>query len=157
MFYLTLKPSEPSINAYGTPSNYKPTTYNYDINANNAIIPNQSEINEPQQNDCFVICVYDDTDKAVRKIQKVMDVNKFPPSKFANNGMYYAIDRVKDDKKVRTYYTKETWESLIENPLTAKDSNPGFCINCGYTLVNGSDFCSQCGTKIVPKHVDEIK
>ena len=137
VFYLNCKASEPTINAYGTPANYKPN------------VSNQANKQEPQQDDCFTVCVYNDTDKTISKIKKTIDVNKFPPAKYANNGTYYAIDKINDDKKLRTYYTKEKWEARIETPLTDRDCKVKYCRKCGYKLVNDSDFCSQCGTKIV--------
>lgn len=137
ILYLNLKPSEPTINAYGYPSDSTPNGLN------------RTNVQESQQDDCFTVCVYDYTDKKIRKIKKVIDINKFPPTKYASNGTYYAIDKINNDKKIRTYYTKEKWKAQVEIPLTDIDCKVKYCSKCGYELVNDSNFCSQCGAKIV--------
>ncbi len=136
VLYLNCKASEPTINAYGYPSNYKPNSIQ--INAQ-----------ESQKDDCFTVCVYDDTDKTIRKIKKVIDVNKIPPAKYANNGTYYAIDKINDDKKLRTYCTKENWENQIETPLTDRDCKTKYCRKCGCALMEDSKFCHKCGNEVI--------
>ena len=50
-----------------------------------------------------------------------VDTLKFPPSKFADNNTYYAIEKFRDGKKVRIYYTKENWNKQIENNVRETD------------------------------------
>jgi len=53
----------------------------------------------------------------LRKETKDIDIIKFPPEKFSFDNTYYAVETMRDGKKIRTYYTKERWDKQIENSL----------------------------------------
>ncbi len=66
----------------------------------------------------YAVRIFDATTHTLRKEMKDVDVTKFPPSKFADNDTYYAIETYRDEKKVRIYYTKENWDKQIETEIS---------------------------------------
>jgi len=107
---------------------------------------NSTQIKTP--NNSFTICVYDTITKNIRKEERIVDTAKFPPEKFAVDGTYYAVEKMNSDKKVRVYCSKSSWQSQVDNQNIDK-SKIKFCRKCGFKLLDNSEFCSQCGTKIV--------
>ncbi|MBQ3114799.1 MAG: hypothetical protein IJC06_01575 [Clostridia bacterium] len=63
------------------------------------------------------VCIFDVATGILRKEMRDVDVVKFPPSKFSTNNTYYAIETIKDNKKVRIYYEKNNWYKQIEKSL----------------------------------------
>ena len=55
--------------------------------------------------------------KTLSKESGEIDIIKFPPDKFSSDNIYYAIDSIKDGKKVRTHYQKSVWDKKIESYL----------------------------------------
>lgn len=96
----------------------------------------------------FTVCIYDDITKNIRNEERSIDINKFPPEKYAVDGMYYAIEKMNNDKKVRVYCSKSNWQSQVDNQ-NVNGNEIRFCRKCGFKLIDESEFCSQCGTKIV--------
>jgi len=76
----------------------------------------EKKVEEATKN--YAICIFDATTHTLRKENKNIDVTKFPPSKFADNDTYYAIETFRDEKKVRVYYTKENWDKQIETEIS---------------------------------------
>ncbi len=103
----------------------------------------------------FTVCIYDTVDKNIRNEERTIDTNKFPSEKYAVDGIYYAIEKMNNDKKVRVYCSKSSWQSQIDNQTTEK-RKIRFCRKCGFELIDDSEFCSQCGTKII-KNVEMIQ
>ncbi len=194
LFYLNLKPSQPTINAYDYPSNYianlkkvveqnpieyiyydengnisdTPTTHkvrkygsptNYTLktncNENNQIdnsnqnmfcrecgyelvkgsdfcsqcgtdivksigkdkcLPTESKIQK------FPVCIFDMSTHNLRKEVREIDIIKFPRSKFADNSTYYAIETIREGKKVRVYHTKNNWDKQIEHEISKTEN-----------------------------------
>ncbi len=70
-----------------------------------------------KQYEKFSVCIFDVNSSTLRKEMRGIDVSLFPPAKFAFNDTYYAIEIIRDGKKVRTYYTKDAWDKQIEVSL----------------------------------------
>lgn len=96
----------------------------------------------------FTVCIYDAVAKNTRNEETAIDTNKFPTEKYAVDGIYYAIEKMYNDKKVRVYYSKSSWQSQVDN-YNISESEIKFCRKCGFELIANSKFCSKCGTKIV--------
>lgn len=107
---------------------------------------NSTQIETP--NNSFTICVYDTITKNIRNEERIVDTAKFPPEKFAVDETYYAVEKMNSDKKVRVYCSKSSWQRQVDNQNIDK-SKIKFCRKCGFKLLDDSEFCSQCGTKIV--------
>lgn len=73
-------------------------------------------------NNNYIVCIYDTVTHTLRKERRNVDITKFPPSKFADNNTYYAIETFRDEKKVRVYYTKDTWNKQIETDMSVKEN-----------------------------------
>ncbi len=69
----------------------------------------------------YDVCIFDTTTHTLRKEKKTIDVTKFPPSKFADNDTYYAIETFRDGKKVRIYHTKDNWNKQIEIGISEEE------------------------------------
>ena len=65
----------------------------------------------------YETCIFNAESKTLSKENIEIDIIKFPPEKFADNGTYYAIRTIKDGKKVRIYYPKSVWDKKIESHL----------------------------------------
>ena len=65
----------------------------------------------------YDVRIFDAENKNLRKETREIDTVKFPLSKYAFNDTYYAIEKIKDGKKVRIYYEKSNWDKQIENNL----------------------------------------
>ncbi len=141
------------------------TEGNKTVESNGKVLSAESvekKVEETTKN--YDICIFDATTHTLRKEKKNIDVAKFPPSKFAYNDTYYAIETFRDEKKVRIYYTKEIWEKqrkentsqevtiVDENEkqqeISYKDQGTVFCRKCGSEILIDSMFCSKCGAKV---------
>lgn len=71
----------------------------------------------------YNVCIFDTTTHALRKEIKDINITKFPTSKFAYNDTYYAIETVRDGKKVRIYHTKDNWNKQIEIGISEEDKS----------------------------------
>lgn len=69
----------------------------------------------------YVVCIFDTATHTLRKEKKNIDVTKFPPSKFADNDTYYAVETFRDGKKVRIYHTKDNWNKQIEIGISEEE------------------------------------
>ncbi len=58
----------------------------------------------------FRVVAYNEISKQELKELKEINIDKFPESKYADGDTYYAIDTLRNGKKVRIYCTKEQWE-----------------------------------------------
>ena len=65
----------------------------------------------------YEVCIFDAENKNLRKETREIDTIKFPLSKYAFNNTYYAVEKIRDGKKVRIYYEKSNWEKQVENSL----------------------------------------
>lgn len=65
----------------------------------------------------YSVCVYDMQTHTMQRELRNIDTSKFPASKYAFNNTYYAIETIKDNKKVRIFYTKSNWDKQIENSV----------------------------------------
>ena len=63
----------------------------------------------------FKVIIFDTGAGKMRTEMRKVDVKKFPPEKFSDNNTYYAVETMKEGKKVRIYCTKNNWEKQIEN------------------------------------------
>lgn len=72
----------------------------------------ENKVEEISKN--YVVCIFDTDTHNLRKEKRNIDVAKFPPSEFADNDTYYAIETYRDGKKVRIYHTKDNWNKQIE-------------------------------------------
>ncbi len=63
----------------------------------------------------FNVIIFDTGSGEMRTEMRKVDVKKFPPEKFSDNNTYYAIETMKEGKKVRIYCRKDNWEKQIEN------------------------------------------
>lgn len=107
---------------------------------------NNTQIKSPNYNS-FTVCIYDTITNNTRNEERTIDTNKFPTEKYAVDGKYYAIETIKNGKKVRIYCSKLSWQSQVDNQKS--DNNKiKFCRKCGFKLIDDSEFCSQCGAKI---------
>lgn len=75
-------------------------------------------VDNGNENKIYSICIFDTEAHTLRKENKNIDITKFPPSKFADNNTYYAIETFRDGKKVRIYYTKDNWDKQIEAEIS---------------------------------------
>jgi ribosomal protein L40E len=69
----------------------------------------------------YDVCIFDSSTHTLRKENRDIDIRKFPPSKFADNDTYYAIETFRDGKKVRIYHTKDNWNKQIEIGISEED------------------------------------
>lgn len=69
----------------------------------------------------YDVCIFDASTHTLRKEKKDIDIAKFPPSKFADNDTYYAIETFRDGKKVRIYHTKDNWNKQIEIGISEEE------------------------------------
>ncbi len=81
----------------------------------------REDIKDYTSSDLFSVCIFDGNTHAIRKEKRKIDVIKFPASKYANNNTYYAIETVRDGKKVRSYYTMDNWNKQIESAISQKE------------------------------------
>lgn len=65
----------------------------------------------------YMVCIFDIETKILRKETREIDTIKFPPLKYAVNDTYYAIETIREDKKVRIYCEKKLWDKKIESAL----------------------------------------
>ena len=65
----------------------------------------------------YEVCIFDAENKTLKKETREVDTIKFPPLKYAFNDTYYAVEKIRDGKKVRIYYEKSNWDKQIENNL----------------------------------------
>ena len=97
----------------------------YNIHKNNKSIQSNQEVlskeNVENSNKNYNVCIFDATTHALRKENINIDVTKFPPSKFAYNDTYYAIETFRDGEKVRIYHTKDNWNKQIEIGISEED------------------------------------
>lgn len=72
-----------------------------------------------QKNTCkeYEVCIFDVETKTMRKEMREIDIIKFPSLKYAVNNTYYAIEKIRDGKKIRIYCEKNNWDKQIENSL----------------------------------------
>ena len=65
----------------------------------------------------YEVCIFNAESKtfSIKKIK--IDTIKFPPEKFTLDNIYYAVESVKDGKKLRTYYQKSVWDKKTEGYL----------------------------------------
>lgn len=148
LLYLNLQPSVATVNAYGYPPNYIPSTdckdntqadnskqtrfchkCGYEIVSgsdfcsqcgtkivktivNDEYIPTECSIQK------FPVCIFDMSTHNLRKEIREVNTTKFPPSKFADNNTYYAIETIREGKKVRVYHTKNNWDKQIEDEIS---------------------------------------
>ena len=116
----------------------------------------------------YDVCIFDVTTNTLRKEKKNIDVTKFPPSKFADNNTYYAIETFRNGKKIRIYHTKDNWDrqkgierqetGLLEETnidgnvrkqgISHKEQIMILCKQCGTEILSDSIFCRKCGTKV---------
>ncbi len=75
-----------------------------------------ARVGDEQKNECkeYEICIFDTETRTLRKEIRKIDTIKFPPLKYSVNDTYYAIEKIKDGKKVRVYYEKNNWDKKIE-------------------------------------------
>ncbi|MBO5454488.1 MAG: zinc ribbon domain-containing protein [Clostridia bacterium] len=69
----------------------------------------------------YFVCIFDTATHTLCKEKKNIDVTKFPPSKFADNDTYYAIETFREGKKVRIYHTKDNWNKQIEIGISEEE------------------------------------
>ncbi len=69
----------------------------------------------------YSVCIFDVATHTLRKEIRDIDIEKFPPSKFAYNDTYYAIETFRDGKKVRIYHTKDNWNKQIEIVISEEE------------------------------------
>ncbi len=139
LFYFNLKPSEPATNVYGPPAKYiTKTVCNEDKQTDNSskvrfcrkcgyelvngsdfcsrcgtevLKPKLTNILDTQK---FEVVIFDTSVGKMRTEIRKVDVKKFPPEKFSDNNTYYAVETIKEGKKVRIYCTKDNWKKKVE-------------------------------------------
>lgn len=82
---------------------------------------NKCGIKVEESNKNYDVCIFDIASHTLRKEMKEIDIIKFPPSKFADNNTYYAIETIRDGKKARIYYTKDNWNKQVELGISKKE------------------------------------
>lgn len=113
----------------------------------NQSIKNMTQVETSHLNN-FTVCIYDTVIQKIRKEKRVIDINKVPPEKYAVDGIYYAIEKMSNGKKLRVYCLKSSWQSHVDSQF-ANECRIKFCRKCGFELIDESEYCSKCGTKIV--------
>lgn len=74
-------------------------------------------VEQKNRHEKYQVCIFDASIGNLRKEMMDVDVIKIPPHKFATNSTYYAIETIRDNKKVRIYYEKNNWDKQIEKSL----------------------------------------
>ena len=73
---------------------------------------NSVQKNEPGE---FKVVIFDEVSgKTYSELRKI-DVEKVPPEKFMDNNTYYAVEKIKDGKKVIAYCKKSHWDKQVKN------------------------------------------
>ena len=73
---------------------------------------NSVQKNEPGE---FKVVIFDEVSgKTYSELRKI-DVEKVPPEKFMDNNTYYAVEKIKDGKKVIAYCKKRHWYKQVKN------------------------------------------
>ncbi len=79
------------------------------------------KVNDTSNNRMYSVCIFDKATHTLRKEKKQIDITKFPPSRFADNDTYYAIETFRDGKKIRIYHTKDNWNKQIEIGISEEE------------------------------------
>ncbi len=114
---------------------------------NNQNVENRTQAETSHFNN-FTVCIYDTVNQKIRKEERTIDTKKFPLERYAVNGIYYAIEKMNNGKKVRVYCSKSSWQNHLDSQIANK-SKIKFCRKCGFELISESEYCHKCGTKIV--------
>lgn len=74
----------------------------------------------------FPVYIFDAGTHDIRKEIRNVNITKFPPAIFADDNNYYAIETVKDGKKVRIYCKYDKWNAKFVSDLrnTASPNQP---------------------------------
>ena len=56
------------------------------------------------------IVIFDKTSGQTRTEAKIVDLEKFEPAKLIDNDMCYAVEEIRDGKKIRSYCNKKHWD-----------------------------------------------
>lgn len=67
-----------------------------------------------EEKNIYNVMIYD-VEKAKRYKKKcVINLEKTPIEKYAEENMFYAVEHIRDGKRVRKFYPKDLWEEKVE-------------------------------------------